>query len=269
MVSPKRNDLPIGVFDSGIGGLSVLSVLQEQLPEEEFIYLGDNANNPVGNRPIEEIQHIAETITSYLVDQKVKLIVIACNTFSVVALDYLQEQFDVPIVGMAQGISDALQAAPKGPIGVLATVATIDTHRHLHGIRDCHQTVQVVEQGCEDLAACIESGHLHDSELENCVRRYVGPLVAHQVQATIMGCTHYPLVTDMLQKVVSRDMVWIDPAYETVDHVKAVLHREQLQRTGKISKPLTIYFTAHINRVRPIVEELFQNGSIHIEEVKL
>ena len=272
-MTPIQKELPIGVFDSGIGGLSVLSVLREEFPEEDFVYVGDSANNPVGNRPIEEIKTIATKIAQFLVAQPVKLIVIACNTFSVVALDTLAQHVSVPIVGMAQGIHDALRVKMKGklkgPLGIMATVATIGSHKHLDAIHSLKPHAKVVEQGCEHLAACIEEGHLNDDELRSCAEAYVKPLLEARVEVAILGCTHYPLVEPVLRELTNHQIRFVDPAWETSDAVGAILYGEDLEReSGRIGS-MKIYVTSHAERVTPIVQEIFCDTTLRAELVTL
>ena len=257
-MTPIQKELPIGVFDSGIGGLSVLSVLAQEFPEEDFIYVGDSANNPVGNRPIEEIEGIATKIAEFLVAQPVKLIVIACNTFSVVALDKLSKQFDVPIVGMAQGIHDALRIKVKqkrkGPLGIMATVATINSHKHMDAVHTLKPHVKVVEQGCKDLAACIEEGHLDDAVLRHCAKEYVQPLVEANVEVAILGCTHYPLV---------------EPILRESDAVGAILYGEDLEQTSGRKGSIQVCVTSHADRVTSIVQDIFKDTSLTAKLITL
>lgn len=272
-MTPIQKELPIGVFDSGIGGLSVLSVLAQEFPEEDFIYVGDSANNPVGNRPIEEIEGIATKIAEFLVAQPVKLIVIACNTFSVVALDKLSKQFDVPIVGMAQGIHDALRIKVKqkrkGPLGIMATVATINSHKHMDAVHTLKPHVKVVEQGCKDLAACIEEGHLDDAVLRHCAKEYVQPLVEANVEVAILGCTHYPLVEPILRELAKDQICFVDPAWETSDAVGAILYGEDLEQTSGRKGSIQVCVTSHADRVTSIVQDIFKDASLEAKLITL
>lgn len=272
-MTPIQKELPIGVFDSGIGGLSVLSVLAQEFPEEDFIYVGDSANNPVGNKSKEEIEAIATRIAEFLIAQPVKLMVIACNTFSVVALDKLSNRFDVPIVGMSQGIHDALRVKVKqkrkGPLGIMATVATINSHKHMDAVHSLKPHVKVVEQGCKDLAACIEEGHLDDAILRECAKECVKPLVDTNVEVAILGCTHYPLVEPVLRELAGDRICFVDPAWETSDAVGAILYGEDLeQTTGRIGT-IRVCVTSHAERVTPIVQDIFKDTSLEAKLITL
>ena len=141
MTNIDTQRLPIGVFDSGVGGLSVLKVLQEQFPNENFIYIGDNANNPVGNRPTEEITEIACRIAETLHQVPVKLMVIACNTFTVVALDEVRSRVNVPVIGVSQGVKTAIRESNSNTIGIMATVATVNSHIHKYVAMDIDHEV--------------------------------------------------------------------------------------------------------------------------------
>ena len=205
--------------------------------------------------------------------QPVKLIVIACNTFSVVALDKLSKQFDVPIVGMAQGIHDALRIKVKqkrkGPLGIMATVATINSHKHMDAVHTLKPHVKVVEQGCKDLAACIEEGHLDDAVLRHCAKEYVQPLVEANVEVAILGCTHYPLVEPILRELAKEQICFVDPAWETSDAVGAILYGEDLEQTSGRKGSIQVCVTSHADRVTSIVQDIFKDTSLTAKLITL
>ena len=177
MTNIDTQRLPIGVFDSGVGGLSVLKVLQEQFPNENFIYIGDNANNPVGNRPTDEITEIACRIAETLHQVPVKLMVIACNTFTVVALDEVRSRVNVPVIGVSQGVKTAIRESNSNTIGIMATVATVNSHIHKHVALEVDHEVLVWEQPCPELAGLIEQGHLDDFFVRDACTEYLEPLL--------------------------------------------------------------------------------------------
>ena len=174
---------------------------------------------------------------------------------------------------MAQGIHDALRVKMKGklkgPLGIMATVATIGSHKHLDAIHSLKPHAKVVEQGCEHLAACIEEGHLNDDELRSCAETYVKPLLEARVEVAILGCTHYPLVEPVLRELTNHQIRFVDPAWETSDAVGAILYGEDLEReSGRIGS-MKIYVTSHAERVTPIVQEIFCDTTLRAELVTL
>lgn len=259
-------DLPIGVFDSGIGGLSVLTVLKQELPHEDFIYIGDNANNPVGNRTPEEIEALALAIGRKLAAMPVKMLVIACNTFTVIAGEILSRELKIPVVGMMQGVSDSLSVT-EGTIGIMATAATIESHKHKIAIagklKDAKKHIRIIEQPCPDLAACIEGGHLEDQALKDMARGYLKPLMGAQVDTIILGCTHYPLIQRVLASMYPVN--YVDPAYETAAAVMEELTYGDRQHKGWTR----IYFTKDADLVQPIVERIFPGEKITVELITL
>lgn len=269
MARQERRSLPVGVFDSGLGGLSVLSVLRKIFPHEDFIYVGDNANSPVGNRPKEEIIEISKAIATYLGEVPVKLAVIACNTFTVVTQDALEEALDYPFVGMSQGVNDALDATTSGRIGIMATVATINSHRHRQVMKAVDPGIHVVEQPCPELAGYIESGHLHDEALIDLVRGYVNPLLREGVDTAVMACTHYPLVETELSRASEGRIEFIDPAYETARLVEQVLDGQDLRNPQLTEGTVDICFTKSADVVQSVVDEVFSHDDCPVRIIQL
>jgi len=247
--------LPIGVFDSGVGGLSVLKVLQEQFPNEDFIYIGDNANNPVGNRSDDEITFLACRIAEALEKQPVKLMVIACNTFTVVALDEVRERVSVPVIGVSQGVKTAISESKSNTIGIMATVATVNSHIHKHVALEVDPEVLVWEQPCPELAGLIEQGHLDDFFVRDVCEEYVEPLLSREIDVVVLGCTHFPFVKPLLEELTAGRIQFVDPAYETSNLVCRILLQKFsnsflefiLFDVNILSKCISATLTAHLN----------------------
>ena len=238
--------LPIGVFDSGVGGLSVLKVLQEQFPKEDFIYIGDNANNPVGNRSDDEITYLACRIAEALEKQPVKLMVIACNTFTVVALDEVRERVSVPVIGVSQGVKTAISESKSNTIGIMATVATVNSHIHKHVALEIDSDVLVWEQPCPELAGLIEQGHLDDFFVRDVCEAYLEPLLSREIDVVVLGCTHFPFVKPLLEELTAGRIQFVDPAYETSDLVRQRLEKKNLFNPQETLGTVTLYFTKDI-----------------------
>ena len=199
---------PIAVFDSGVGGLTVLHELLISLPTEDYLYLGDTARLPYGNRPQTELQHFALEIADHLLDAGAKLIVVACNSASAAALDVLTEHLDphqVDVIGVIRPATQlAVAASRSGRIGLLATPATVASGAYERAVRAADPHVHLESVACHDLASIIEAGSPFEEPVLELVRGYAAPLRQAQVDEVILGCTHYPLLAPMLQRIFGR-----------------------------------------------------------------
>jgi glutamate racemase len=217
---------PIGIFDSGAGGLTVLHECLVTMPHEDFVYLGDGARCPYGPRSAEEIRRFALEIASYLERGGVKLIVAACNAATAAALPHLQETLDVPVVGvLTPEAHAAVQATRNRRIGVLATEATVRSDRYADLIRTLDAGVAVVSVACPKLVPMIEAGGPNDV-LVAAVREYAAPLKEAGVDTVVLGCTHYPLVRPVFERVFGRRTTLVFSAEETAREVAETLERK-------------------------------------------
>jgi len=214
---------PIGVFDSGVGGLTVARAIQDQLPHESIVYVGDSANFPYGPRPIEEIRGFAMDIASYLVDRGVKLLVIACNSIEVSAIGDIATTHGVPVVGVVNpGARAAIRATRNGIIGVIGTEATIRTGAYQRAIG---AEVELHAAACPAFVEHVERGDTTSPGLREAARRYLAPLKESAIDTLILGCTHYPLLSGLLQMELGPDVVLVSSAEETAKDVYAELLR--------------------------------------------
>ncbi len=215
---------PVGVFDSGIGGLTVAREIIRQLPAETIIYYGDTAHVPYGSRTVEELREFADTITAFLIARGAKAIVDACNTTSAVALPYLKKKYSVPIIGVIEpGVTEALRATRNGRIGVIATEATVASNAHEKAIHALAGEVRVFARACPKLVPLVEAGLVSGPEVEAAVAEYVQPLIEAGIDTLILGCTHYPFLAPVIQEVAGPGVTLIDPAAATVRELKQVL----------------------------------------------
>ncbi|WP_295195263.1 glutamate racemase [Veillonella sp.] len=265
----NHNQLPIGVFDSGIGGLTVLSVLRQMFPHEDFVYVGDNANNPVGNRPPEEISEIALNIGHFLDRVPVKMAVVACNTFSVVSLDALQKTFDFPVVGVCKGVHTAIDISPQKSIAVMATAATIHSHKHKEEALRYNENVKVFEQACPELAHLIEEGHLSDELITGLLRDYLAQSTSAGSDTIILGCTHFPFLKSVMEQITGPEVVYVDPSYETANEVKRILEAKDLVNPKRTAGTLDICFTKNIALAKRMTERLIPADAFTIREITL
>ena len=221
---------PIGVFDSGMGGLTVLHECLVTLPHEDFVYLGDGARLPYGPRPLEEIRRFAGEIATYLEQQGVKLIVAACNSATAAALPDLQRQLSVPVIGViAPEAHAAVLATRNRRIGLLATEATVASGRYADLVRALDAGVHVFSVPCPKLVPLIEGDDPFGEATAAAVREYAGILKAENVDTVILGCTHYPLVRPILQRVFGRGVTLVFSAEETAREVAETLARKGIE----------------------------------------
>src|SRR3954451_12852353 len=221
---------PVGVFDSGVGGLTVLHECLVTLPDEDFIYLGDHARLPYGPRPLGEVREFSREIGSFLERQEVKLIVVACNTATSAALPQLQEELAVPVLGVITPEAHAaVQATRNRSVGLLATQGTVDSGRYASLVRALDAGVSFHPVSCPRLVPLIESDDPYGPETEEAVREYVTPLKEAGVDTVILGCTHYPLIRPTLQRVFGRDVTLVFSAEETAREVAETLARKRIE----------------------------------------
>ncbi|MEL7037432.1 MAG: glutamate racemase [Cyanobacteria bacterium J06592_8] len=218
----------IAVFDSGVGGLTVLRELYRQLPNESILYFGDTARLPYGTRSQSEILQFVREIISWAIEQDVKMIVMACNTSSALALETVQSEFDVPILGVI--LPGARAAVHKGRrIGVIATPATVASNAYRQAIQEMDASVQVWQVGCPEFVPLIEQNRIHDPYTYQVAQEYLEPLLDQQIDTLIYGCTHYPHLAPVLRSLLPRTVQLIDPA---VHLVKAISQELELLGLG-------------------------------------
>src|SRR5437879_11155495 len=218
---------PVGVFDSGVGGLTVLHECLVTMPHEDFVYLGDHARLPYGPRPLAEVRRFAHEIGAFLEGQDVKLVLVACNTATSAALPQLQEELAVPVVGvLAPEAHAAVQATRNRCIGLLATQGTVDSGRYRELVQALDAGVELVQVACPRLVPLIESDDPFSAETTAAVREYATPLKAAGVDTVILGCTHYPLIRQIFQRVLGRDVTLVFSAEETAREVAETLARK-------------------------------------------
>ncbi len=206
---------PIGVFDSGVGGLTVLRELYRQLPNESIIYFADTARLPYGNRAREEILQFGREILSWMVQQDVKMVVVACNTTDALALSTLREEFNLPILGLI--LPGARAAVQKGSrLGVIATPATAASNAYRHAILEIEPTAQVWQVGCPEFVPLIEQNRLYDPYTKEVAQQYLAPLIDQRIDTLIYGCTHYPHLSPVLRELLPLHICLVDPAEHVV-----------------------------------------------------
>lgn len=227
---PEDKDRPIGVFDSGVGGLSVLRELRAELPAECFIYYADSGHCPYGGKSVAQIQTRAVAITDDLLAQGCKLIVVACNTATIAAVEHLRAHYPQPFIGMEPAVKPAAALSRSGVIGVLATGAALSGDK-FHRLVAAHAGgVRVITQPCPGLVEAVEAGDLDGPGPQALVARYVEPLRAEGADVLVLGCTHYPFLRPLIQRVAGPQVQVLDTGAAVARHTRRTLYREMLLR---------------------------------------
>ncbi len=227
--SAAQPGAPIGVFDSGVGGLTVVREIMRQIPNERIVYFGDTARVPYGNKSRETVTRYSRQIVHFLRTQNVKTIVIACNTASAYALEELEQEIDIPVIGVVKpGAKAAVEATRNGKIGVIATAGTIASKIYSQYIETIAPNASVIGKACPLFVPLVEEGLLQDPVTDEIARRYLTELKDRQIDSLILGCTHYPLIRDTIEKVMGDEVTLVNPAYETARELKELLAERSL-----------------------------------------
>lgn len=220
---------PIGIFDSGIGGLTVTKAILQALPRERLRYFGDTAHMPYGQRSLDEVRTFSMAIADALLEQGCKLIVVACNTASGAALRHLRERWPhVPFVGMEPAVKPAAEHTRSGVVGVIATTATFQTEVYASVVERFANDVRVLHQPCPGLVSAIEAGELDTPGTEALLRGWLEPMLAQGIDALVLGCTHYPIVRPVIERIVGPEVRIIDPAPAVARQVATLLQKHAL-----------------------------------------
>lgn len=227
----ERQLAPIGVFDSGAGGLTILSVLRQELPQENYIYLGDTANCPYGTRSETEIQELTLRACGFLIKQGVKLIVVACNTASQAALHALRATYpQISFVGVVPAVKPAARATRHGRIGVAATNRAVQAAYLRRLIEEFAADIQVYAIGCPALVTLVERGELDGPEVEETLRDALAPLLEKKVDVIVLGCTHFPALRPAIERIVGSQVLVIDSGAAIARRTQSILETEGLLR---------------------------------------
>jgi len=225
---------PIGVFDSGVGGLTVMREIMRQIPNERIVYFGDTARVPYGSKSRETVTRYSRQIIRFLEKQNVKAIVAACNTASAYALDDLEKEMEIPMLGVVKpGAKTASDATKNGKIGVIGTEATIGSRIYSRYIKEINPGAEVLGKACPLLVPLVEEGLLNDPVTDEITARYLSSLIDSGIDTLILGCTHYPLIRSTVRKVMGEDVTLVNPAYETARELRELLERENLLNREK------------------------------------
>ncbi|MDG5786905.1 glutamate racemase [Evansella sp. AB-P1] len=263
-------DKPIGVIDSGVGGLTVVSELIRQLPKEEIIYIGDTARCPYGPRPEKEVRAFTWEMINYLLTHEIKMLVIACNTATAVVLEEAKEKLSIPVVGVIHpGALAALKATKNDQIGVIGTEGTINSgayHRELTNIND---NVTVQSLACPDFVPLVEKGIFFGDVACKTVTEGLKPILATEIDSLILGCTHYPLLAPLIQEIAGEKVEIICSGDETAREVSALLYHKDLLYTGDRLPNQLFYATGSDSMFEQIAKQWLLLDEVTVEKIHL
>jgi glutamate racemase len=245
---------PIGIFDSGVGGISVLRALSEQMPEESVTYFGDQEHVPYGSRSIEQIQSFSEAITRFLLEQSAKIIVVACNTASAAALKYLREKFpDVQFVGLEPAVKPAAEHTQTGRVGVLATPATFQGALYASVVERFANEVKLYQDTCPGLVQQIEHGKLGGEETYRILQNALLPMLEKHIDTVVLGCTHYPFVIPLIKQIVGENVRVIDPAAAIAKQAGRLLEARGMRNKSGTKGVVKFYTSGDPNALKSLL----------------
>jgi glutamate racemase len=256
-MSRASAQLPIGILDSGVGGLSVLRHVRLQLPAENLLYFADQAHIPYGPRSTEEVRRFVEEITRFLMERGAKLIVVACNAASAATLDHLRATFkDIPFVGMEPAVKPGAVQTRTGKIGVLATSGTLNSRRYARLLSRFAEGISAFEDPCPGLVEQIEAGQVDAPETEQILRNALTPMIEGGVDTVVLGCTHYPFVLPLIEKVVGNRVTIMDPAPAVARQVRRVLEEFRLLAERRVPGRVWAFTSAEPERLKQLSQLL-------------
>lgn len=225
----------IGIFDSGVGGISVLREIRQLLPAENLIYYADSGHCPYGGKPREEIIARANFITDFMLARQVKMVVVACNTATIAAVESLRETYPIPFIGMEPAVKPAVAVTCSGVVGVLATGAALAGEKFHRLVAQHARSVRIITQPCPGLVDCVERGDLCGPDVRALVQKFTAPLLAQGADTLVLGCTHYPFLRPLITDIVGPAVTLLDTGAAVARQTRRVLDREQLLNTNAVA----------------------------------
>ncbi|HEU4390457.1 MAG TPA: glutamate racemase [Blastocatellia bacterium] len=265
-----NRDAPIGIFDSGVGGLTVFRAIRERLPNESLIYLGDTARIPYGTRSVNTVQRYALEDAAFILSENVKVLVIACNTASALAGDRLARECAVPVIGVIQpGARQAARSTRSRRVGVIATEATVASGAYERAMKAVDNDLEVISRACPLFVPLAEEGWADHQVTRQVAEEYLADLKARRVDTLVLGCTHYPLLRPVLERTMDAGTVFVDSGQAVADDVGRLLEERELTRAGE-SPPAERFFVTDFAARFQRVAELFLGRPLEkVETVEL
>jgi glutamate racemase len=264
-----RNNNPIGIFDSGFGGLTVMSAINKVLPSENLIYFGDTAHVPYGTKSQNVVIKFSKKITSFLIKNKVKLIVVACNTASALALPVLEKTLKVPVIGViTPGAKAAIKVSRNLKIGIIGTEGTIASKSYPKEISKL-VTAKIYQRACPLFVPLVEEGLIDGEITDSVVKKYIKPLLGKNIDTLVLGCTHYPLLRKPLERNLDKNVILVDSAKSTALEVKRILEQKSLlaEKSGK--KYLKFYVSDNPDKFKKIGRRFFSKNITDVKKIDL
>jgi glutamate racemase len=244
------NQAPIGIFDSGVGGLSVLKEIRRQMPGESVLYFGDQGHVPYGPRGLEEVRMFSEQITRFLLGMGAKLVVVACNAASAAALQYLRQTFPgISFVGMEPAVKPAAESTHSGVVGVLATPATFQGALYASVVERFASGVTILQDTCPGLVAQIENNQLEAPETRAILEKALGPMLEQGIDTVVLGCTHYPFIIPLVKQIVGPEVRVIDPAPAVARQVARLLELAGSRNPGSAAGIMQFFTSGEASRL--------------------
>lgn len=259
---------PIGVFDSGIGGLTVIKELTWLMPQEHYIYFGDTARAPYGSRPPAQILDFMHQILRFFAANKVKMAVFACNTMTALGLEGARRQYPFPLVGMNTGARVALKTTRNKHVGIIATQATVASGKHGKALKVIDPNVIVYPQACPKFVPFVERGELDGERLEAAANEYLAPLREAEVDTLILGCTHYPFISPLIRRVIGQGVELVDPACETALDARHCLTKHGCQ-AGPGRGTVRLCFSGGLDCAERLADSVIGDRLPEFEQVDL
>ncbi len=273
-------NLPIGIFDSGVGGLTVYRALHNRLPNERFIYLGDTARVPYGTKSLATVERYAIENSQFLAARGIKVLVVACNTASALALPKIRENIGIDVVGVigpgARKAVDLTKNQPNPRIAVIATEATVQSNAYAASIKQASENVEVMQAGCPLFVPLAEENWLHEPETKSIAKKYLEKINEFKPNALVLGCTHYPILREVIQQTVGENVTLIDSGEACAEEVEKLLAEKNLANPNKIEGKRTLcddidhfYVTDAAERFARVAERFLGSQPAKLEAIEL
>ncbi|WP_133534839.1 glutamate racemase [Tenacibaculum caenipelagi] len=246
---------PIGIFDSGIGGTSIWKEIHQLLPNENTIYLSDNKNAPYGQKSTQEIVDLSVKNTEFLIDKGAKIIVVACNTATTNAIQYLRNNYNIPFIGIEPAIRPASLKTKTGTVGILATKGTLNSALFEKTTSSLSDEITIIEQVGEGLVELIENGKIYSDEMTSLLKKYIDPMLEKKCDYIVLGCTHYPYLLPQIQEITGPDVQIIDSGEAVAKQVKNILSQQNLINESTAA-PSNVFY---INKEKAVLENMLKD----------
>lgn len=262
---------PIGFLDSGVGGLSVIKEVMKRLPNEEIIFIGDSARNPYGNRTTEEVIQFSRELAHFLISKDIKMLVIACNTATAAALEVLKGELAIPVIGVIEpGSESAVKQSENNEIGVIGTVRTVSSNEHRKKISELNPSAKIHTLAVPKFVKLVEDNDLTSDYARSVIEEELNELKEKEIDTLILACTHYPLLGDLIQDYLGKDLTLIDPAISTTELIREYLIKNNLLNTNKKNTNESIFYTtAEAEKFELIARNWIPIGKFEVENISL